>query len=183
MSARVEVRDESAALTRKFRVRRWMAGVVVAAVALVGTSVVTAMASDTSPVMQDPVTPVTATLTTTVTPVTAVSDDDPGFNPCTEGVDGTYPASDPRHWIPGPCNAGTALPFGGRFGAYVVPAQGWSCPAGYVAYTVTVYVGAYGVALAPVSRVACGVVGDPFGGGVAEVLPEMYRASARIYWP
>ena len=47
------------------------------------------------------------------------TEDDPAFNACTMGVDGTFPESDARHWTPGPCTVGTRLPYGARFAVAV----------------------------------------------------------------
>jgi hypothetical protein len=49
------------------------------------------------------------------------TEDDPAFNPCTMGVDHTYPVSDYRHWTPGPCTVATRLPYGVRFSVATAP--------------------------------------------------------------
>lgn len=49
------------------------------------------------------------------------AEDDPGFNQCTMGVDGTWPESDYRHWTPGPCTMATRLPYGARFTVATAP--------------------------------------------------------------
>jgi hypothetical protein len=59
-----------------------------------------------------------------VTPVVRQSrpaEDDPGFNPCTMGVDGRYAETDYRHWTPGPCTMATRLPYGARFTVATAP--------------------------------------------------------------
>lgn len=44
------------------------------------------------------------------------------WNPCTMGVDGRFPPTDPRYYVPGPCDLSTVLPYGRFFRAEVVPA-------------------------------------------------------------
>lgn len=80
------------------------------------------------------------------------------------------------------CDLSTVLPGGARFNLSLVPAVGYTCGDGWMARTVTVYVNWAGTAVAQVSQVACAPVGDSMGGGVAEVLPAMFRKSAELYW-
>jgi hypothetical protein len=133
---------------------------------------------------------VTASITvTTTTVVDAPADDSdhvceedqPCWNPCTMGVNGTYLTTDPRHWVPGPCDQTTALPYSGRFSLVAVPfpIDGLVCPGGGTFMRVAVYVVTEGTndVRTEESTLGCARTGDPFA-DFGDVLPWMYRSAA-----
>lgn len=111
-----------------------------------------------------------------------ITEDDPRFNPCTMGVDGTYPETDPRHWTPGPCNLTTELPGGLRFQlvAEVVADSDATCADGKLFTAVTVLVvnpDASGDVRGWARAYGCARSGDPsldFG----DVLPTLFHKAA-----
>lgn len=129
----------------------------------------------------------TATLpSVSAPPVAPPAEDDPGFNPCTQGVDGTYPPEDPRYKIPGPCNLGTPLPYGARFRVELRP--WWPVTrdvcGGWAPVTVAVMV------VAPDGRSkgervasGCAPAAAPLTDGVGHPLlvADLYREAATLY--
>lgn len=73
-------------------------------------------------------------------------EDEPCFNPCTMGVNGLYPVSDPRYLVPGPCGLDSELPHGRRFALEVSAAPTVADPActpearGRIPITVAIHV-------------------------------------------
>lgn len=116
-------------------------------------------------------------------------EDEPCFNPCTMGVNGLYPETDPRYYVPGPCDLSTKLP-GDRFlvveisgpGA-VRPPVDVACDAGEYWAVVSVLVrnpDGSDVADSRVRRTTCvPAFPDQLRGEVGGALPGMFREAAR----
>jgi len=116
-------------------------------------------------------------------------EDEPCFNPCTMGVNGLYPESDPRYWIPGPCDLSTKLP-GDRFLVAEVSGPGMvrppvdvRCDAGEYWAVVSVFVrnpDGSDVAGSRVARTTCvPAYPDQLRGEVGGALPGMFREAAQ----
>lgn len=131
---------------------------------------------------------VTTTTTTVVETVSSdpgdskISDDDVRFNPCTMGVNGEYPETDSRHYVPGPCDLSTVLPYDLRFQlvAEMVEDSQVTCAAGRAFTQIVVLVvdpDVSGAVYAEKYGYGCADMGDPFG-DFSDVLPGMYVSAA-----
>jgi hypothetical protein len=111
-------------------------------------------------------------------------EDEPCFNPCTMGVNGHYPETDPQYRVPGPCDLFTPLPYGRRFAVAVTPEAappGVVCsPQGWGYMTVRVWVreaDGRDVPHAEVSEAGCT---DGKNAAVAEATHRLYPKAGAL---
>lgn len=173
-----------AARKRRARVRAGvLVALVVATVLVLIASVANASVWSQGEPVASPVVPVAQADGGTVAHKRC-AEDDPCFNPCTMGVNGEYPATDPRYYVPGPCNITTPLPNGAVFQVAVEPVEpvgGVVCASGQFFAQVTVMgVGQdnAGDVRSEAYGSGCARYGDPLASFVA-VLPGLYLDAAR----
>lgn len=143
----------------------------------------------TSRANADTVTTVTTTMVATADNPSdqQISEDDERFNPCTMGVNGQYPETDSRHYVPGPCDLATVLPYGLRFQliAETVTDSQVTCATGRVFTEIVVLAvdpDVSGAVYAESYGAGCAAVGDPFS-DFGDVLPGMYvSAATQLDW-
>lgn len=119
---------------------------------------------------------------------TPCEEDQPCWNPCTMGVNGLYPPSDPNHWVPGPCDLASQLPNGRRFVLEIGRVDSVAdprCVSGqrdWVPTRATVWVSEPDGTRAAHTTVAAVEVCAPLEGGVPNVsgaTPELFRTAGR----
>lgn len=99
------------------------------------------------------------------------------------GVDGRFPPTDPRHYVPGPCDLSATLPHGRFFRVEVSPTSyavecgpGWA----YSRVDVIVYESDGVSRVSSVDALACVPNGeDALSDDVGGLLPGMYRQAAQ----